>query len=188
MTIPYRWLRVMILIVAVGDMLAFSRVVASTLIFYAIGTVMILLGLAYFYRPASVIGLIVVSAVAASAMSLTTVSTVSSLLTALLGLFVPAVAIAVIAFSAEVEGPLMASVQKKPLALSMLLGMMCIMSAPVAILVIALLFPPVSTNLNTISEVAIILTTTAAVGTAVTSRGPRGVERTQASTFSEEGP
>ena len=172
MTSVQRQMRFLLLAIAVVDLLVFSRLTGFSILTAALGSVMILLGIAYNDRQASALGLLVISVVAAASITITTLTDVSTVLTAFLGLLLPLFLLAYIALSAE-EGEAPPPLARRPVLVSVGYMTGCTLSAPIVVLLLSVLIPGVALRVETMTEMGIILVTATALGIALSYREPR---------------
>lgn len=173
MTVLRLPVRAALALVVVADMLAFSRATLVTLVVSSLGTAMIMIGLYFAYRPAAALGMLVVVATAASSMEFVSILTVGELLSASLGLLLPACLLAWLSLTAEDEGAIEPSMARMPALLTALYALICVLSAPVFLLLLGLVSPTMSATISTVTESALMLVTAALVGLAFASRAPR---------------
>lgn len=163
----------MILVIAVAaDIMVFSRISALPLIATAAGTAMILLGIEYSYRPASLAGLLAVVIAAASSVEIPTLLELGMILTALIALLIPVLLLIWLALSAEEGEEQQVSLMTKPGAISLGYALACLWAVPIALLIVSLLTPTLSMRITIITEAAIILIATIAGGILLTRRRP----------------
>jgi hypothetical protein len=165
-------MRFLLLAIAVVDLLVFSRLTGLSILASALGSVMILLGIAYNYRLASALGLLVISVGAGASITITTLTDVSTVLTAFLGLLLPLFLLAYIALSAD-EGEAPPPLARRPILVSVGYMTGCILSAPVAILLLGVLTPGVALRVVTMTEMGIVLVTATTLGIVLSYREPR---------------
>ena len=164
--------RLVLVLVAAADMMLFSRITILPFISIAVGAIMILLGIEYSYRPASVVGLLVMSVTAAASIEISTMLELANVLTALVGIFLPVSTLTWLALSAEEGENQQVSIMKKPGIIALAYALVCVWSAPLTILVTALFVPTISMRMAVMTEIAIILIATIAGGVLLMRKKP----------------
>ena len=157
MNLTMKYLRMLIVVIAVADILVFSKASGLILLTMGVGATTIFMGILFAYRPASAIGAIIVAIGAASSIEIPTLTEVSPLLTAIFGLLIPIFILVPVATSIE-QGELRGSILKrKPAIASALYLLGCIFSVPVTVFLLSLFSPELSTRSSTMAESAILL-------------------------------
>ncbi len=167
-----RWLRIAVIILATADLMAFSRLTIFPLLGVIIGIVAMFLGLVYTYRPASVVGMLVVAIAASASISIPSLLTIGDLLTAIVGLLFPLLMLIWIALSAEEGDNQQVAVLRKAVYISVGYSLICLWSAPIAVLVISLFSPTIAMSISTLGEIAIIMVATIISSLIVLRRKP----------------
>lgn len=167
-----RWQRIAVIILATADLMVFSRLTIFPLLGIIIGIVAMFLGLAYSYRPASVVGMLVVAVSASASISIPSLLTIGDLLTAIVGLLLPLLMLIWIALSAEEGDNQQVAVIRKAAYISVGYSLVCLWSAPIAVLVISVFAPTIAMSISTLGEIAIIMVATIASGLLVLRRKP----------------
>ncbi|MGQ9588214.1 MAG: hypothetical protein ACUVT7_07535 [Thermoplasmata archaeon] len=167
-----RYARVTIVLAAVVVLALFSGISLLKLSAMAVGTAMVFLGIAYYYRAAAAIGLLILSATAAASVQVSTLLEVDELLTAAIGLLTPVSILAGVALTVEEERLVEEAVGKRPIAIASIYGLACLFSVPIAVLIISAIHPGVSTRTETMAEAAIVLMTATIGGVLITVKGP----------------
>jgi len=152
-----RWVRYALVILLVTDILVFSRATTLTIMGMVIGTAVVLLGLAYSYRVAAFVGMLVVATVAGASVEIPTLTELSSLLTAMLGLLLPIFALAWLALTAEEKQGREVTLMRRPLGIAIAFAILALWSAPLTILVMSLFAPNIALRLTVVTEAAIML-------------------------------
>ena len=170
----------MLVFAALGDLLLFSHATILTLIALGIGAAMILLGILNSYKPASVVGLIIVAIGAAGSMQLSTLLEIGAILTALIGLAVPLLLLTWTALSVEEEEPKEAFITKTPLIAALTYALLCLWTPSLVLLVMGFAIPTVSMRATATTEIAIMLVAVIIGGMILTRRKPSvsGILRT----------
>jgi len=148
--------RELIILISVVVLSVFSSITLLTMTALALGTIAITLGISYSYRPASIVGLLTIYISAASAMEIHTLIETSMVITAILGMLVPVVLLGILALSFEDEENDSIVIPKRPLAISLFYGIVCVMAAPLVSLAISLLAPTIALNVNIVSQMALV--------------------------------
>lgn len=179
MIVLRQWVSTAIVAAAVVDMLVFSHLTFAALVISAIGVAMMLIGLFFSYRPAAVLGMLVVTICAAAAMEIATLLTVGNILSALAGLVLPASVLAWLALSAEEQVVIDLFIARKPFALTAVYAASCIVSVAIFVLLLGLVSPALPATITVVTESAIMLVCATLLGLALTWRGPgeRPIER-----------
>lgn len=168
------WVRTAIVVAAVADMLVFSHLTFAVLVISAIGVAMMLIGLFFSYRPAALLGMLVVTICAAAAMEIATLLTVGNVLSALVGLVLPASVLAWLALSAEEQVTIDFSIARKPLAATAVYAVFSIASVAMFVIALGLVSPTLPTTITVVTESAIMLVSATLVGLALAWRGASG--------------
>jgi hypothetical protein len=161
------------MILATADLMIFSRLTIFPLMAISVGIVVMFLGLEYSYRPASVIGMLVVALAASASISIPSLLTIGDLLTAFIGLLLPLLMLIWIALSAEEGENQQVAVIRRAAYVSVAYSLVCLWSAPLIVLVISLFTPTVAMSVSTLSEISIMMVATIAGGLVVLRRKPR---------------
>ncbi|MCU0853048.1 MAG: hypothetical protein MUC90_07360 [Thermoplasmata archaeon] len=149
-------IRELIIVISVAVISVFSNITLLTMTALALGTIAITLGISYSYRPASIVGLLTIYMAAASAMEIPTLMETSMVITAILGMLIPVVLLGLLALSFEDEENDSIVVPKRPLAISLFYGAVCVMAAPLVSLAISLVAPTFALNVNIVSQMALV--------------------------------
>jgi hypothetical protein len=136
------------------------------------GTVLILMGLQSFYRPSSLVGLLLIATASASAIELPSLLEVGQIITAILSLAIPIFVLTWLALSAEEEESRSVILLKRPAIVALTYAIVCLISAPVVILVVSLITPTTSMRMSPTTEIAIMLIVTVVGAMALTRRKP----------------
>jgi hypothetical protein len=171
-TVP-RWMRFVLAVLSVIDLMIFSRLTILPLIGMLIGAAVILLGLEYQYRPASFIGLLVVAIASSASINIPSLLTIGNVLTAMIGLFLPLVILIWLALSSEEGDTQHVSVVRSAATTSLGYALVCIWVAPIAALIISLFLPTVAMRMSTFAEICMMLVATIAGGVLILRRRPR---------------
>lgn len=173
-----RTARLVLAIVAVVDMMLFSSGDSLSLLGFSVGMAVIVLGILYYYRPAAIAGLFIVSLVAAVTTDVPTLTEIGYLVMALLGLIAPIGALIWVCFTEEEENLLRVSF--RPALPAVTYALACLWSVPVAVVVLGLLAPAVSAGLTVMTEMGIVLLTATTLGIAFTFRGTEAARHAEA--------
>lgn len=174
------------LVFAVIDLLIFANAGPMTLLAVGIGTVVLLMGMAYYHRSAAVLGTLIVTIGAGSAIEIPTLLELASTMTAILGLLIPASVLTWLALSTEEGERLDVELASRSTWINAAFMFGCIWSVPVVVVMVSLVAPGVSMRMTAVSEVAIILVTAAILGTLITLRIDREPKRALPPEESEE--
>ncbi len=148
----------------------FSILSVFTILALGIGTVVIVLGMMYGYRPAAVIGLMILAGISAAALHLETILAANVLMTAVLGRLIPLLVIAVLSLMAD-EPDLRVTIPTiRPFTIALILGSGCLFAAPVFGLILGLINPAFTTSLNLMNEIGIMMLISV-IGAIVVTRG-----------------
>jgi len=159
--------RAAIVLGAAADLVAFSGVSVLKLTGIGVGIALAMLGLAYAYRQPGAIGMLMVSATAAASIEITSLQEVRELLTAVIGLLIPVSMLAWVSLTAE-EDRIERHFRGRPLALTSVYGVLCVLSVPTTILVLSFFVTGVSMRITTMAEAAIVLLVAVAGGLLLT--------------------
>ena len=154
-------------ILSAAAMLAFSKTTFGTLIGVFAGDILVIAGLLNKYTPAAVFGLLVAAASTAASTDISTLTETSTLITAILGLFLPVIALAWLALSAEDEE---IRVGRRPSIVTSAYAVISLLSVPIAMAVGGTFFPAVTARMSTMTEIAIVLFV-ATIGAVVLTSG-----------------
>ena len=149
-------LRELIIVICVVVISVFSNITLLTMTALALGTLAITLGISYSYRPASIVGLLTIYISAASAMEIPTLIETSMVITALLGMLVPVMLLGILALSFEDEENDSIVIPKRPLATSILYGVVCVFAAPLVSLIISVIAPTFALSVNIVGQMALV--------------------------------
>ncbi len=168
-----RELRVLILVVALADLMAFSELTSLTLVTVTTGTITMFLGVVYYYRPASVLGLLIVTSGAAASIDIPTLTETGTLLAGLLGVLAPVFILFVLALPGEEEAERgsMIAMRATATALAFMIG--CLLSVPLAVFLVSLTAPGLSLRMDAMAEMGVMLVVAMGAGTMLTWRQPR---------------
>ncbi len=172
MIVVSRWQRMVVLLFSVAVLMLFSRLTLMPLVAIVIGVFTMFLGLEFSYRPASVIGMLVVAVTASASITISSVLTIDAILTEIIGLLLPLLMLIWIALSAEEGDTQNVAVVKKAAVLSVVFALICIWSAPVTIFIVSLFVPTIAMSTSTLTEIAIILVATIAGSLVAMRRKP----------------
>lgn len=170
-----RWQRIAAMALAVLDLMIFSHLTILPMIAILIGAVVIFLGIEYSYRPASIVGMLVVAIAASASISIPSLLTLSNLLTAMVGLLLPLLILIWLALSTEEGEAQEVTVVRNAALVSVGYALVCIWSAPIAILVVSLFSPTLAMNVSILVEISILLVITVAGGVLMMRRTPRTI-------------
>jgi hypothetical protein len=167
-----RGVRLILVIAASVDLVLFSQHGLLVIIAQAMGTVLIMLGLQSSYRPASLLGLLLVATASASAIELPSLLEVGQIITGLVSLAIPMLVLTWLALSAEEGESADVLLLKRPAIIAITFTLICLFSAPLVILVVSLFAPTTSMRITPMTEIAIILIVTVGGAVALTRRVP----------------
>lgn len=173
MMVLQQWVKTAIVVAAVVDMLVFSHLTFAVLVISAIGVAMMLIGLFFSYRPAAILGMLVVTICAAAAMEIATLLTVGNILSALAGLVLPASVLAWLALSAEEHVVIDLPLARKAAALTAGYAAFCVVSVAIFAFVFGLVSPTLPATITVVTESAVMLVSATLVGLALAWRGAR---------------
>lgn len=166
--------RMVLASVAVVDMMLFTSAGLLPLAGAAIGLVTVLIGIAYHFRPAAIVGLLIVSAVAGAAVQVPTLTELGYLVMSALGLLLPVLVLFWISFTSE-QGSMPAP-SSRPVAVAGIFAGASLVSVPVVVAVLGLFVPRLSAGLEVMAESATVLLTVTVLGVAFMWRGASGGE------------
>lgn len=144
-------------VIAVADMSAFSDLTSLTLVSIILGSAVIILGLQFSIKFASIVGLLIVGVAAASSMNMVTVLEVAPLIGAITGLLIPMMLLLGICLTADDETDQAAEVGRKQLAIAIAFAGMVLASAPIVSLVLSFALPTVTMRFTAVTEIAIMM-------------------------------
>jgi hypothetical protein len=168
-----RRVKAIMALAAIAVILLFSQMTTGTLLGVAIGAGLILLGLASYYRPACLAGLVIAAGSAAMSNNPGSLTVIASWLNAVFGLFIPVYVLTWVALSSGAEDPYGFVLRSRANTYTAMFILACLLSVPIAALVIGLLAPQVSTAASVLMEIAIILTVATAGVIILTAQKPR---------------
>ena len=167
--------RIVLLLLVTADLMAFSRITLLPLIAMAIGAATILLGIVSSYRIASMIGLLVVVTTAAASIEIPSLIELGAIMTAIVALLLPVLTLIWLALSVEEGERQQVSLRKIPAGIALAYALVCVWSAPLAILVLSLFAPTVSMRVDILAEISIMLVATIGGGVLLLRRKPSGI-------------
>jgi len=121
------------------------------------GGALLLLGLWSMFRIASVAGFLIMTGVAALFMDLETMTDVQNIVFATVGLFVPSLAAAWTALTAEDEHGYVLNLKTRPVATSAIYAVVCMIAVPIAMVISDLVMPSISSDVPEMVEIAVLL-------------------------------
>jgi len=136
--------------------LLFSDMPVLGLVGFIGGAVSLSMGFLAGYRPAAILGLLIMCVVAATAVSVDTLTTVGQLLTATLGLMLPMSGLTWFALSVEPHDESPGAQSRRPAVLSTAYMLACVLLVPAAAFVMGLLVPNISELFTRLMEISII--------------------------------
>jgi hypothetical protein len=149
--------RIIMSLAAIAVMLMFSEMRAATLFATIAGAVLVMLGLVTFYRPASVIGLMITAAAEAISNNPGSLTSISSVLNAVFGLLLPLYVLAWVSLSSGSEVPSELRTRSRASAITILFMLACALSVPVTALALGLVSPRFSMSISMLTEIAVVL-------------------------------
>ena len=167
--------RIVLLLLVTADLMIFSRITLLPLIAMAIGAATILLGIVSSYRITSVIGLLVVMTTAAASIEIPSLLELGAIVTAIIALLLPVLTLIWLALSVEEGEKQQVSVRKIPAGVALAYALVCVWSAPLAVLVLSLFAPTVSMRVDILAEISIMLVATIGGGVLLLRRKPSGI-------------
>ena len=165
-------MRVLLSLVLVIDLMLFSSMTGLTIIAMVVGAIAIILGMGYSYKPAAVIGLLIVSITAAAAMELSTLLETSTFISGIFGLLVPVVFLSWLVLSAEEETSANISIAREPTIASLIFAVLCVASVPLIMFVMNLLVPTITMRVTASVEIAVLAIVTIVGGVYLTRTRP----------------
>ena len=168
-------MRIVLLLLVTADLMVFSRITLLPLIAMAIGAATILLGIVSSYRIASMIGLLVVMTTAAASIEIPSLLEFGAIMTAIIALLLPVLTLIWLALSVEEGERQQASVRKVPAGVALAYALVCVWSAPLAVLVLSLFAPTVSMRVDILAEISIMLVAAIGGGVLLLRRKPVGI-------------
>lgn len=168
-----RGVRSILVIVASFDLFIFSQHGILVVLCQAMGATLILLGLQSSYRPASLVGLLLIATASASAIALPSLLEVGQIITAIASLAIPVFMLTWLALSAEEGESRDVLLLKRPAMVAVMFAVICLFSAPVTLLIVSLFAPTTSIRITPTTEMAITLTVTVAGAVLLTRKMPQ---------------
>ncbi|HJX04541.1 MAG TPA: hypothetical protein VJ489_01850 [Thermoplasmata archaeon] len=152
-----RLTRTILAVIAIIDLAVFSDLVILTLISLVIGSAVIVLGLQYSFRSASIVGLLIVGTAAAASMSITTILEAGLLLGAISGLLIPMMLLTWICFSADEDQDQGSTISRREIAIALVFAGVVVTSAPLVSLMISFVLPTMTMRFTAATEIAIMM-------------------------------
>ncbi len=168
-----RNVKILVAVAATAVLLTFSEMNAATLFAAIVGAVLIILGLVSYYRPASVVGLMVTGASVAISNDPGSLTAMPSLLNAGLGILIPVYLLAWVSLSSGFDVPAESRLKTRASALTILFMLTCALSVPVAALALSYFSPRFSMSMSVLTEIAIILGVTTTGIIILTTQSPK---------------
>ncbi|OGS43207.1 MAG: hypothetical protein A3K76_05670 [Euryarchaeota archaeon RBG_13_57_23] len=162
---------------AVLATLSLGQMSALAILAISVGALLLVVGLWISYRPASVFGFMTLAIGSGIAVNFSSLTEFSTLMSAFLGILVPVYIAGWVALSSEIEGPIEISVRNRSTLITIVYTVICGFSVPIALSLIGLMAPNMSTHVSMITEAAIMLLVIAIAVILLTGRTPRA--RTQ---------
>ena len=168
-----RTVKMILALAAVAVIMMFSEMRAGTLLAAVVGALMILLGLASYYRPACIVGLMLTAGSAAVSNDPGSLTVVASWLNAVFGILIPVYILTWASLNSTHEESYRMMLRSKASAYTLTFMLACLLSVPIAALLLGITSPRVSTAMSVLTEIAIMLTVATAGLILLTSIGPR---------------
>ncbi len=165
--------KMVLALAAIAIMLLFSEMRAGTLLAIAVGAGLVLLGLASYYRPASVVGFMIAAGGAAVSNNPGSLTVVASWLNAIFGILIPVYVLAWVALNSAQDQSYQMMLRSKASAYTLMFMLACLVSVPVVALLTGLVSPHFSTAMSILTEIAIVLTVVTAGLIMLTAQMPR---------------
>jgi hypothetical protein len=172
MTAMAQYGKVILTVVAMIDLLAFSSVTTGTMLAFMVSTALVVLGIGSLYRPSAMVGFVIATIAAAISIEIDTMTVLGTMLTATFGLFFPVTILGWIALSAEQTDLPLISLRSRETAFNILYSVCVLIAVPVFATLIGVFFPSMSVSISLLMEIAIILMVATVLGIIMTSREP----------------
>ena len=171
--------RIIMGLAAIAVILMFSEMSAATLFATVVGAGLIMLGLVTFYRPASVIGLMITAAAGAISNNPGSLTSIPPVLNVVFGLLLPLYVLAWVSLSSGSEVPSELRIRSRASAFTILFMLVCALSVPVTALALGLFSPRFSMSMSVLTEIAVILGVTTTGIIVLTAQTPKRNPTTQ---------
>jgi len=165
--------KLVLALAAILVILMFSEMNAGTLLATLVGAALVMLGIASYYRPASMAGLMIAAGSAAVSNDPGSLTVLASWLNAVLGLLVPIYVLTWVSLNSGSEESSEIVFRSKASAYTVMFILACILSVPIAALVMGFVSPRFSVTVSVLTEVAIMLTVATAGLILLTSQRPQ---------------
>jgi hypothetical protein len=152
--------------------LVFSSMNIYTLFLTALGGGIMLLAFFSYYRVAAVFGLLLVAVSAGSSSEVDTLTEAAPLLTAIVGLVIPVIGLALFALACEFEGDHRFR-QKKPMLVTGSYVVACLASVPVSLAIVGVMSSSLPSRIPGLVEMAFVLLVASVGATVLTIREVR---------------
>jgi hypothetical protein len=165
--------KVVLTVIAIVDLLAFSSVTTGTMIAFMVSTALIVLGIGSMYRPSAIVGFAIAAIAATISIEIDTMTVLGTVLTATIGLFVPITVLGWIALSAEQTEQHLISLRGRETISTILYAASVLVAVPIVAVLAGALSPGLSASISLLMETAIMLMAATVLGIILTSREPR---------------
>jgi hypothetical protein len=168
-----RTAKMILALAAIAVIMMFSEMRAGTLLATIIGAGLILLGLASYYRPGCMAGLMITAGSAAISNNPGSLTVVASWLNAVFGILIPVYILTWVSLNSAYEESNQLILRSRASAYTLTFMLACLLSVPIAALILGLVAPTISTAMSVLTEIAIMLTVVTAGLILLTSMRPR---------------
>ncbi len=172
--------------ISVIDLLVFSNAGPLMIFAMAVGTALMFVGLITFYRPSSVVGLLLVTITAATGIQIDTLTDFSNMMTAIFGLLVPSSLLTWIALAPEEQEYASGRRLDRSLVLASAAMLACLWSVPLMSVAVGIFMPEIAMRMTLVTEVSAILVSAAVIGSIVTFLTEKSLRAKSSSTESAQ--
>ncbi len=165
--------KMVLALAAILVMLVFSQMNAGTLLAASVGAVLIMLGISMYYRPASVVGLMVTAAAVAISSNPGSLTEVPSLLAAVIGLLIPLYLLTWATLSSGSQEPGELRFRSRASLYTIIFMSACSVSVPIWVLLLGIVSPRISMAVSLLTEIAIVLAVATAGIILITAQAPK---------------
>ena len=170
MNLRSRYFKVLYVVVAIADLLAFSRVTGLSLMATGIGTALVFLGIIYHDRNSGIIGVLIVAVAAAGSVYYDDFTQSGQILSGIVGTLAPVFALTWIALAAPEREEEQSRLPRASILVSTAYILVSIWAAPLCILAIGIMVPSLSIRVGTMTQGAIVLLVAVTGGVLLTYR------------------
>lgn len=142
---------------AIFSLMVHSGGDTASLVGISAGGALLMLGLWTMFRIASIAGFLIMTGISALFMDLDTMTDVQNVVFAVVGLFVPSLAAAWAALTAEDEHGHVLNLRTRAVAIAAIYGIVCMISVPIVMILSGVVMPSISSEVPVMVEIAILL-------------------------------